>query len=212
MESERLARYWGRLAEVYDDNALLAGATYPPIVEKLKEEFDPADRLLDVGAGTGLLTAYIAPLVGHVTCTDIAPEMLEKAQMRLRGYDHVEYCVQDACTLRFEDNSFDVVLCCNVLHQLSNPGAAVREFRRVLRPGGKLLAITLSMGHMSLWAKLRTAIEYVLRFGIPPAGSPFTLSTFSRLIADAGFDVKEAALVTQKPFPTSYVSAIKPQS
>jgi len=123
------------------------------------------------------LTAYIAPLVAHVTCTDIAPEMLEKAKARLQGFVHVDYRVEDACALSFEENSFDVVLCCNVLHQLSRPEMAAREFRRVLRPSGKLLAITLSMGHMSLWNKLRTAVEYVLRFGIPPAGSPFSRST-----------------------------------
>ena len=211
-ESARLAHYWGRLAKVYDDNALLAGATYTPIVEKLKGEFGPQDRLLDVGAGTGLLTAHIAPLVAHVTCTDIAPEMLEKAKERLQSLDHVAYRVEDACALSFEDNSFDVVLCCNVLHQLSRPRMVVSEFRRVLRPAGKLLAITLSMGRMSLWAKLRTAVEYVLRFGVPPAGSPFTLDTFSRLIVGAGFEIREAVLVTERPFPTSYVSAIKPRN
>jgi ubiquinone/menaquinone biosynthesis C-methylase UbiE len=192
-ESAKLARYWGKLARVYDDNALLAGGTYPPIVEKLKHEFGSQDYLLDVGAGTGLLTVHVAPLVAHVTCTDIAPEMLERAKTRLEGFDHVDY------------------LCCNVLHQLSRPGVAVSEFHRVLKPSGKLLAITLSMGHMSVWAKLSTAVEYVLRFGIPPAGSPFTLDTFSQLIADAGFRVREALLVTEKPFPTSYISAIKPE-
>jgi len=85
-ESAKLARYWGRLAKVYDDSALLAGGTYPPIVEKLKDEFGPQDRVLDVGAGTGLLTVHIAPLVAHVTCTDIAPEMLEKAKERLANF------------------------------------------------------------------------------------------------------------------------------
>jgi ubiquinone/menaquinone biosynthesis C-methylase UbiE len=199
------------LARVYDRNELLAGATYPPILEKLRAAFYPQDRVLDVGAGTGLLTAAVAPWVAHVTCTDIAPEMLEKAKERLQGFDHVVYRVEDAYALSLEENSFDVVLCCNVLHQLSRPEKAVREFRRVLRAGGTLLAITLSAGHMSVWAKLRTAVAYVIRFGIPPAGSPFTLDTFSRLIVDAGFEITEAVLLTEKPLPTSYVSAIKPQ-
>ncbi len=209
--AEKAARYWGKLADVYDENELLAGDTYPPIIAKLKSEFNPNDRLLDAGAGTGLLTAHIVPLVGHVTCTDIALEMLEKAKARLADFDHLDYRVEDATALSFEDDTFDVVLCCNVLHQMANPEVAVGEFHRVLRPGGKLLAITLTEGDMSLWAKLCTGIEYVLRFGIPPARHPFKLNTFSHLIADAGFYVIEAVLVTWEPMPTAYVSAIKPR-
>ena len=210
-EAEKAARYWGKLADVYDENALLAGDTYPPIIERLKGEFRPDDKLLDVGAGTGILTAHLAPLVGHLTCTDIAPEMLEKAEARLANFDHVDCRVGDATALSFEDHSFDALLCCNVLHQMVNPEVAVGEFYRVLRPGGKLLAITLTQGDMSLGAKLRTGIQFLLRFGVPPAMHPFKLSSFSQLIADAGFDVVEAVLVTRKPLPTAYVSAIKPE-
>jgi ubiquinone/menaquinone biosynthesis C-methylase UbiE len=211
-KAEKAARYWSKLADVYDESQLLAGSTYPAIIERFKGEFTPHDRLLEVGAGTGILTAQVAPLVAHVTCTDIAPEMLEKAKAKLADFDHVEYRVETATVLSFEDNSFDVVLCCNVLHQMVDPDVAVGEFHRVLRPGGKLLAITLTMGAMSLWAKVRTGIQYATRFGIPPASHSFKLSTFSQLIADAGFDIVESELVTQEPFPTAYVSAIKPEA
>jgi len=79
-KSKEAARYWGKVAGVYDDNEILAGETYPPAIGKLGGEFSPDDRVLDVGAGTGLLTAHVAPLVKHVICTDIAPEMLEVAR------------------------------------------------------------------------------------------------------------------------------------
>jgi ubiquinone/menaquinone biosynthesis C-methylase UbiE len=137
-----------------------------------------------------------------------APEMLKKARAKLATFDHVDYRLEDATSLTFDDHSFDVVLCCNVLHQMAQPELAVREFLRVLRPGGKLLAITLTMGDMSLPAKVRTGIRYFFHFGMPPATHPFKLSTFSRSIADEGFCVVEAELVTRDPMPTAYVSAI----
>jgi ubiquinone/menaquinone biosynthesis C-methylase UbiE len=208
-KAEKAARYWSKLADVYDESQLLAGSTYPAIIERFKGEFTPHDRLLEVGVGTGILTAQVAPLVAHVTCTDIAPEMLEKAKAKLADFDHVEYRVETATVLSFEDNSFDAVLCCNVLHQMVDPDVAVGEFHRVLRPGGKLLAITLTMGDMSLWTKVRTGIQYAVRFGIPPASHSFKLSTLSQLVADTGFDVVEAALVTREPLPTAYISAVK---
>ncbi len=207
---ERIARYWNGLADVYDESGLLAGATYPAIVRKLQGELTPRDRLLEIGAGTGMLTIHVAPLVAHVTCTDVAPEMLKKARAKLATFGHVDYRLEDATGLTFDDHSFDVVLCCNVLHQMAQPELAVREFLRVLRPGGKLLAITITMGDMSLPAKVRTGIQYFFHFGMPPATHPFKLSTFARFIADEGFYVVEAELVTRDPMPTAYVSAISP--
>ena len=65
-KTEKAARYWDKLADVYDQSQLLAGATYPPIIEKLRGEFAPHDRLLEVGAGTGILTAQVAPLAAHL--------------------------------------------------------------------------------------------------------------------------------------------------
>lgn len=209
-EAEKAARYWGKLADVYDENnGLLAGDTYPAIIDKLKGEFSPGDRVLDVGAGTGSLTAHVVPLVWQVTCTDLAPEMLEKAKVRLAHFDQVDCHVEDATSLSFEDNTFDVVLCCNVLHQMVDPDVAVGEFHRVLRPGGKLLAITITVEDMPLWTKLRVGVQYLIRFGLPPATYPFALSTLSQLVADTGFDVVEAALVTREPLPTAYISAVK---
>ena len=208
--SERVARYWDKLADLYDENELLAGATYPAIVESIKDEFTPMDRLLEVGAGTGILTVEVALLVQHVTCTDIAPEMVERARAKLAQFEHVDYRVEDAAGLSLEDGSFDVVLCCNVLHQMANPGLAVEEFHRVLRPGGKLLAITITQGDMSLWGKVRMGVEYFFRFGIPPEMHTFRLSSFRRLISDAGFDVLKSALVARDPLPTAYVAARKP--
>jgi hypothetical protein len=62
------------------------------------------------------------------------------------------------------------------------------------------------------WGKLADAYdESQLLAGstYPPASHSFKLSTFSQLIADTGFDVVEAALVTREPLPTAYISAVK---
>jgi len=101
----------------------------------------PYPRSLEIGAGTGYFSLNLlrAGVVGHATCTDISPGMLEAldANARRLGLD-VETAACDAAELPFEDGSFDLVLGHAVLHHLPALERSFAEFARVLRPGGTL--------------------------------------------------------------------------
>ena len=97
-----------------------------------------AERVLDVGCGTGVITEEMATRCkGQVIGVDVDPAMVEFAQDR---GDRAEYRVGDAHQLDFPDSHFDVVACHFLLMWLSNPALAVREMARVTRPGGAVLA------------------------------------------------------------------------
>ena len=97
-------------------------------------------RVLEVGCGVGLTTSYIATEVGcPMVGIDIAPRMIERATERLRRKgldDRVELRLADAQKLPFEDGSFDAVLSESVTAFAADKAAAVREYARVVRPGG----------------------------------------------------------------------------
>ncbi|MDR2156659.1 MAG: class I SAM-dependent methyltransferase [Clostridiales Family XIII bacterium] len=103
---------------------------------------DFAGKLLDVPTGTGLFTAerYKTMADAHITALDYSENMLEKARARFTDCPNVT-CVQgDVGTLRFEDESFDVVLSMNGFHAFPDKNAAFRETARVLKPEGLFLA------------------------------------------------------------------------
>ncbi len=98
---------------------------------------------LEVGAGTGYfsLNLMAAGLIDDLTCTDISTGMLEAlehnaARLGLTGVSTVQ---TDAEALPFPDESFDLVLGHAVLHHLPDLDRAFTEFRRVLRPGGRIV-------------------------------------------------------------------------
>jgi ubiquinone/menaquinone biosynthesis C-methylase UbiE len=97
------------------------------------------DRALEIGAGTGYFSLNLvrAGVIGHATCTDISPGMLDALQANADnlGID-VDAVACDAEQLPFEDASFDLVFGHAVLHHLPNLDRAFSEFRRVLKPGG----------------------------------------------------------------------------
>ena len=98
--------------------------------------------MLDLGAGTGLAAREIKRRYrrAQVTAADIAAPMLEVARRRSRFWRPIR-CVQaDARALPFEDASFDLVFTNLMLQWLAPPDAALAEMRRVLKPGGLLLA------------------------------------------------------------------------
>ena len=99
----------------------------------LAEYFVPGASVLDVGCGPGTITADIAERGASVIGIDAAVDVVAKAQEL-----GVDARVGDAYALDFPDNSFDVVHSHQTLQHLARPVDALREMRRVLKPGGVL--------------------------------------------------------------------------
>jgi ubiquinone/menaquinone biosynthesis C-methylase UbiE len=100
--------------------------------------------LLDVGCGPGTLTADLARLVAPGRVTAIEPDeavlALARDEASARGAANVDFAVADVHTLDRPDASFDVVHAHQVLQHLADPVRALREMRRVCRPGGIVAA------------------------------------------------------------------------
>ena len=105
----------------------------------------PGDRVLDVATGTGDLAIVEAAAVGptgRVVGVDSCVPMLEVA--RHRDHGSVDFREGDAMDLHWPDASFDVVTIGFGLRNVANRALALREFRRVLGPGGRLMVLDFS--------------------------------------------------------------------
>jgi ArsR family transcriptional regulator len=97
----------------------------------------------DLGCGTGMVLAALAPHVRRVVGVDGSDEMLAAARGRLAGLGHVELRRGALESLPLEDGALDAAIMMLVLHHLPSPVAALTEARRVLRPGGRLLVVDM---------------------------------------------------------------------
>jgi len=125
----------------------------------------PGERVLDVATGTGDLAFAATAAVGQegqVVGVDSCVAMLEVAQRRQRV--PVDFQEGDAMDLRFPDASFDVVTIGFGLRNVADRGRALREFRRVLRPGGRLMVLDFSTPN----SKTLKAVHDFLYFGLMP--------------------------------------------
>jgi 2-polyprenyl-3-methyl-5-hydroxy-6-metoxy-1,4-benzoquinol methylase len=98
----------------------------------------PGNRWLDAGCGSGVLSRCLVARGATVIAMDASPAMIARArEAESRG---IEYrLVASIETLDVPESSLDGVLCSSVLEYVADPTAAVREFHRVLRPGGTLI-------------------------------------------------------------------------
>jgi ubiquinone/menaquinone biosynthesis C-methylase UbiE len=109
----------------------------------------PGESVLDLGCGTGTTAIAAAKAVGpkgRVCAVDPALELLAHAQKKARRAGvNVEFLTADGQRLPFDDASFDAVLCTLVFHHLDGPAMhqTIGEIRRVLKPGGRLLAVDI---------------------------------------------------------------------
>ncbi len=101
---------------------------------------------LELGCGIGAVAAFLAETYRmKVWGTDYDHEQIQIARKRHPENELLTYQVEDAARLSFQDASFDLVISQNVFHHLPQWKTAVREVNRVLRPGGFLLWLDLSL-------------------------------------------------------------------
>ncbi len=110
----------------------------------------PGDTVLDLAGGTGDLALRIADAVGPtgaVTLADINPAMLAEAERRLKGNPlaaRITIALADAEALPFADETFDIVTISFGLRNVTRKDRAIRDIRRVLKPGGRLVVLEFS--------------------------------------------------------------------
>lgn len=106
--------------------------------------FDPNDIVLDVGCGDGAHLRALSDRIGRGIGIDLAPRMIENAR-RQTDEESLSFQVDDAEQLRsIPDGSVDVVICVGVLEHVLSPTRVFRSVRRVLRDGGRFVALTLN--------------------------------------------------------------------
>ncbi|MEJ1088179.1 class I SAM-dependent methyltransferase [Microbacterium sp. Mu-80] len=99
-------------------------------------------HLLDVGAGPGTITVDFAGRVRRATATEINTDALSLSQKLAaeRGAGNIDFSVEDVHALSFDDDTFDIVHAHQVLQHVVDPVQALREMRRVAKPGGVVAA------------------------------------------------------------------------
>ncbi len=162
------------------------------------------DRALEVGCGTGYFARMLADRVGPegaVVGIDAAPEMTTYASRKARRLSNCRFQPGTAESLAFPDAAFDVVVSSLMVHHLPEDTRlrAVREMRRVLRPGGGLLLADFRLPERGVWrlvASLHGVVAMQRR--VPP---------LEPLVAEAGFTGLRSGNV---PPWLRYVSATNP--
>lgn len=156
--------FWNRWAKRYDFAMSGDGRTYAQIVSHMKKVLSKDMAVLELACGTGLLSVRIAGSVKLLEATDFSEEMIRQAKAKAHS-SRLHFSVQDATNLPYTPGTFDAVVISNALHIMPEPEKALAEIRRVLKPGGILIAPTFTAAG-SLPGRMRIRIMELSGFKV----------------------------------------------
>ena len=190
----------GPIASWYARNTASALPDMRRTAGEIADRLDAGDWVLEVAPGPGYLAVELARLGLTVSAVDISRSFVRIAQeYAARTGVKVDFRHGDAAALPFADESFDAVVCRAAFKNFADPQGALREMRRVLRPGGQ--ALLMDMRSDATDAGIE---EEVKKLRLGPVGAVFTRGAlcslrkraysreaFERMIAAAGFSASQ---------------------
>jgi trans-aconitate methyltransferase len=183
-------------AGLYDDKHSFVWKLAAGVLELLDAK--PGERILDLGCGTGHLTARIAEAGAHVVGVDRSPEMIRQARLE---YPSLRFEAMDAREIALDGN-FDGIFSNATLHWIKEPEQVIAGIKKSLRPGGRFVAEFGGKGNTGeLLKAVRHAWQKLSLAG--PAPHPWyypSLAEYAALLEQHGFEVTHATLV-DRPTP-----------
>ena len=206
-EEDRDRDFWDRKATQYDRVVKgVFGRPLPRVLDLIASGVAGAGTVLEVAAGTGLMTAVIAPRVQQVIATDYAENMLAilRERMKCAGISNVEAERRDIYALGYAPGSFDAVVAGNVLHLVPDLESALDALCNVLRPGGTLITPTFVHDETALaWVASRVLANMLGQ----PMHRRFTTASLRRALENRGLRIIRAETV-RGLIPIAYVESV----
>ena len=197
-----VTRFVGQIPELYDRH--LGPVLFEPYAREVAARVPTqARRVLEIAAGTGRVTRHLlAGLApdGELIATDLNEPMVAEARRRVPADPRLRWQVADAQALPFEDARFDLVACQFGLMFVPDKPLALREMRRVVRPGGTLL--------VSTWDDLARNPATTLLHELAGAAFPDDPPTFMRTPFSMPDPVALRVLVEAAGFATVRVDTV----
>jgi len=198
----QVAQLFDQLVDGYDRAAL---RFFPFAADRLAQRLEPrpGEKILDVATGTGAVAVAVGQRLtgaGRVMAVDISDRMLDRAYANVRrmALHNVDLHPMDAMALEFRADYFDALTCSFGLFFMPDMAAALREWRRVLRPGGRVLLTVFGRDAFQPMADLYC--ECLQACGGPTIRTAdlawqrlSTAESVTTLLEDAGFEQIECA-------------------
>jgi ubiquinone/menaquinone biosynthesis C-methylase UbiE len=206
---EKEKKFWDKLSPEYDQFIEKKWRIYQSsLLDKIFNDIDTGDTVLEVACGTGLVALKVAERASKVSGIDISAPMIDEAEKKMREkiIDNVEFFVEDAYSLHFENDIFDTVICNNALHNMKYPQKALSEIKRVLKPGGRFIGVIVGFGEAPIFKMLYTVFKPFIKL---PVFHKLNLDETVNMIRDSGFSIvnKEILKDPQDKMPLIYVLA-----
>lgn len=185
---DNVEKQFGSQASAYLTSAVHAsGRDLQRLAERLADF--PQAKVLDMGCGAGHASFTAAGQVAEVTAYDLSSQMLEvvAAAAKEKGFSNIVTQQGYAETLPFADASFDVVISRYSAHHWHDVGQALREVKRVLKPGGVIIVMdVMSPGHpvRDVWLQTVEALRDTSHVRNYSSGEWLTLATEAGLVVN----------------------------
>jgi len=188
-DEERAGHQWD--ARLYEDKHSFVWRYGTDLIELLAPQ--RGERILDLGCGTGQLTAAIAASGAEVVGLDLSPAMIERAR---KNYPELQFVRADATNFAFAD-PFDAVFSNAALHWMTRPAEVAASVWRALKPGGRFVAEFGGKGNVQA---IHGALSSVLAVAGYAAADALrrryfpSIGEYAALLEQEGFTVTYAAL------------------